>query len=58
MASNERTLKAFARYDGSGRMVVGSLIWRQRKPKTGVWVEVETAYQCCNPTTTTTMDLR
>lgn len=51
--SNKRELKAFMRYDGSGRLVSGSLIWRKNKPKVGTWVEIS-GYECCNPTTTTT----
>ena len=51
--SNQRNLKAFVRYDGSGRVVAGSLILRRNKPKVGKWKEI-TAYECCNPTTTTT----
>lgn len=51
--SNQRDLKAFVRYDGSGRVVAGSLILRRSKPKVGKWQEI-TAYECCNPTTTTT----
>jgi hypothetical protein len=53
MASNARPLKAYVRYDGSGRVVPGSLILRKNKPKVGKWTEI-TAYECCNPTTTTT----
>lgn len=54
MASiNKRDLKAFVRYDGSGRVVPGSLILRKNKPKVGKWTEI-TAYECCNPTTSTT----
>ena len=52
MASNNR-LKAFVRYDGSGRVIAGSLILQRFKPKVGNWVEID-AYECCNPTTTTT----
>ena len=48
-----RPLKAFVRFDGSGRIVAGSLILRRKKPKVGKWVEIP-AYECCNPTTTTT----
>ena len=48
-----RPLKAFVRFDGSGRIVAGSLILRRNKPKVGNWVEIP-AYECCNPTTTTT----
>ena len=48
-----RPLKAFVRFDGTGRVVAGSLILRRKKPKVGKWVEIP-AYECCNPTTTTT----
>ena len=50
---NSRPLKAFVRFDGSGRIVAGSLILRKNKPKVGKWKEIQ-AYECCNPTTTTT----
>jgi hypothetical protein len=50
---DSRPLKAFVRFDGSGRIVAGSLILRRKKPKVGKWVEIP-AYECCNPTTTTT----
>lgn len=50
---DKRSLKAFVRIDGSGRMISSSLIWRKNKPKSGNWTEL-TGYQCCNPTTTTT----
>lgn len=50
--NNER-LKAFVRFDGSGRVVAGSLILRKKAPKVGNWHEI-TAYECCNYTTTTT----
>ena len=50
---NKRPLKAFVRFDGSGRVVAGSLVLRRKKPKVGNWKEI-TAYECCNPTTTTT----
>jgi len=49
----QRDLKAFVRYDGSGRVVAGSLILRKQKPKVGNWQEIQ-AYECCNFTTTTT----
>ena len=51
MANNNK-LKAFVRFDGSGRAVSSSLIWRKNKPKVGKW-KVQ-GYECCNPTTTTT----
>ena len=49
---NSRPLKAFVRFDGSGRIVAGSLILRKNKPKVGKWKEIP-AYECCNSTTTT-----
>ena len=51
--ANQRNLKAFVRFDGSGRVVAGSLILRKQKPKVGNWQEIP-AYECCNFTTTTT----
>lgn len=53
--NNSRPLKAYVRFDGSGRIVAGSLILRKNKPKVGKWQEIN-AYECCNyvPTTTTT----
>ena len=50
---DSRPLKAFVRFDGSGRIVAGSLILRKNKPKVGKWKEIP-AYECCNPTTSTT----
>jgi hypothetical protein len=50
---NSRPLKAFVRYDGSGRIVAGSLILRKNKPKVGKWKEIQ-AYECCFLTTTST----
>ena len=47
MASNKRLLKAYARFDGSGRIVPSSTILRKSKPKVGNWTEVQT-YECCN----------
>jgi hypothetical protein len=55
MAQNtNRPLKAYVRFDGTGRIVPSSLILRRKKPKVGKWVEIP-AYECCNyvPTTTT-----
>ena len=45
--SNKRDLRAFVRFDGSGRIVAGSLILRKNKPKVGKWHEIQ-AYECCN----------
>lgn len=47
MASNKRSLKAFVRYDGTGRVIAGSLILQASKPKVGNWQEIN-AYECCN----------
>ena len=52
MATNNK-LKAYVRYDGTGRVIAGSLILQRFKPKVGNWQEIN-AYECCNPTTTTT----
>jgi hypothetical protein len=43
---NRKDLKAYVRYDGSGRVVAGSLIFRRQKPKVGKWVEIP-AHECC-----------
>jgi hypothetical protein len=51
--SNKKDLKAFVRFDGSGRVVAGSLILRRKKPKVGNWVQIQ-AYECCDPDFTTT----
>lgn len=50
-----KDLKAFVRYDGSGRVVSGSLVFRKKKPKNGRWVEIPKNL-CCNenPSSTTT----
>ena len=53
MSTNKRDLKAYVRFDGTGRVVPGSLVLRRVMPKVGKWQEI-TAYECCNPTTTTT----
>ena len=52
MANNNK-LKAYVRYDGTGRVIAGSLILQRFKPKVGNWQEID-ANECCNPTTTTT----
>lgn len=55
MANNQKKLKAFVRYDGSGRVVASSLILRKQKPRVGRWYEIP-EYLCCNgvPSSTTT----
>lgn len=50
---SRKGLKAFIRYDGSGRVVPSGVILARKKPKVGKWVE-GLAYLCCNFTTTTT----
>lgn len=52
MATNKRDLKAYARFDGSGRIVPGSLVLRRSKPKVGKWMEIQ-GYECCNDVTLT-----
>lgn len=44
---NLRDLKAFVRYDGSGRVVAGSLIFRKKKPTVGNFQQIQ-SYKCCN----------
>ena len=48
MTPNKRDLKSYARFDGTGRIIPGSLVLRRNKPKVGNWKEVP-AYECCNP---------
>lgn len=48
MASNKKDLKAFVRYDGTGRVIPGSLILQRFKPKVGDWKRIQ-AYECCDP---------
>jgi len=43
----DKKLKAFVRYDGSERIVPGSLILRKNKPKVGNWKQVSSNY-CCD----------
>ena len=53
--ANQSKLKAWVRYDGTGRVIAGGPILQSFKPKVGNWVEID-ASECCNyvPTTTTT----
>jgi hypothetical protein len=46
--SNKRINKAYVRFDGTGRVIAGSLILSRLKPKVGNWKEIP-AYECCNP---------
>lgn len=52
-SNNNNKLKAFVRFDGSGRIVPSSLIVQAFKPKVGNYKEID-AKECCNATTTTT----
>jgi len=52
MATNKRDLKAYVRYDGTGRVIPGSLVLRRTKPKVGNWKEIQ-GYECCNDVTLT-----
>ena len=52
-SNNNNKLKAFVRFDGSGRVVSSSLIVQAFKPKVGNWKEID-AKECCNYTSTTT----
>jgi len=47
----DKNLKAYARYDGSGRAVPGSLVLRKKKPS-GNFKEIKT-YECCTDVTVT-----
>ena len=50
-----KDLKAYVRYDGSGRVVAGSLVFRKKKPKNGRWQEISSNLCCnANPSSTTT----
>lgn len=46
---NNKRLKAFVRYDGTGRVVPSSVILARFKPKVGNYKEIN-AYECCNET--------
>ena len=47
MAKNNN-LKAYVRYDGTGRIIPGSLILNRFEPAVGNWQEID-ANECCNP---------
>jgi hypothetical protein len=57
MATNKRDLKAYVRFDGTGRIIPGSLVLRRTKPKVGNWKEIQ-GYECCNPEFTTTIQFQ
>lgn len=45
---SNKKLNAYVRFDGSGRVVAGSLILRKKMPKVGRWQQIR-AYECCEP---------
>jgi len=53
--ANQSKLKAYVRYDGTGRVIAGGPILQRFKPAVGNWVEID-AKECCNyvPDSTTT----
>jgi hypothetical protein len=55
--SNKRINKAYVRYDGSGRVIPGSLILNRFKPAVGNWKETP-AYECCNTVPPVTLAFR
>jgi hypothetical protein len=46
-SNNNNKLKAFVRFDGTGRIIPGSLILQRFKPRVGKWQEID-AKECCN----------
>jgi len=50
--ANQSKLKAYVRYDGTGRVIAGGPILQRFKPKVGNWVEID-ASECCNYVPTT-----
>lgn len=55
-SNNNNKLKAYVRFDGSGRVVSSSLIVQAFKPAVGNWKEID-AKECCNYVPTTTSAL-
>lgn len=51
--ANQSKLKAWVRYDGTGRVISGGPIFQVNKPKVGNWRQID-ANLCCNSTLTTT----
>jgi hypothetical protein len=46
-SNNNNKLKAFVRFDGTGRIIPSSLIVQAFKPAVGNYVEID-AKECCN----------
>jgi hypothetical protein len=53
--ANQSKLKAYVRYDGTGRVIAGGPILQSFKPKVGNWVEIN-ANECCNTAPTLVTD--
>lgn len=51
--ANQSKLKAWVRYDGTGRVISGGPIFQVNKPKVGNWKQID-ANLCCNGGSTTT----
>lgn len=51
--ANQSKLKAWVRYDGTGRVISGGPIFQVNKPKVGNWKQID-ADLCCNGGLTTT----
>jgi len=49
--ANKKDLKAYVRYDGSGRLIPGALILNRFKPQVGKWEEIP-ADECCDSSNT------
>lgn len=47
-SNNNNKLKAFVRFDGSGRIVPGSLIVQRIEPKDGNWRQINSKECCLN----------
>ena len=50
MAKYDRRLRAFVRFDGSGRVIPSSVVLRKSKPRVGRWQEI-VGYECCEDVT-------
>ena len=53
MANSNNKLKAYVRFDGTGRVIPSSVILQRFKPNDGNWQETASKL-CCNDITTTT----
>jgi hypothetical protein len=46
--ANRNALQAYVRFDGTGRVIPGSLILNRFKPQVGNWKQIG-SYECCDP---------